>query len=90
MEIPWMHITLYKLLIVDPKLEGKSQLIGSFSAQQHPSHKDLKEIHNGAELGVYRDVQHQSIFFYFQIRPCDRVIYPVVDVEGNGLFISDS
>ena len=46
-----------QLLLVDHQLELQSQLLRRLAAEKHPSHEDLKVVHDGTIFGVYGQLQ---------------------------------
>ena len=61
---------LYKLLFVDNEFELQSELFCSFSAEDHPFHKDFKVVHNRSKLGINLQFQlnNRSFLVNFENR----------------------
>ena len=86
------ELFLYELLLVDDELELQAQPLGCLSAQDHALHENSKEFHDGAEFGVDGQLQLDQglVLVDFQRGFLDRVIHPVVDVEGGRVCIADT
>ena len=75
-----------ELLVIDHQLKLHTQLFRCLTAEDHPSHEDLKVFHHRSMLPV--DIQCQldlrMIRIDLQLGGGDRVIDPIVNVKrGN-------